>query len=65
MARDIEMDVLGSLIAAVSLLRRAEELGQRPSKAVASGKMFKTMLADYERAIEKGRKTKGENRCPS
>lgn len=55
MKRDPAIAVLASLAAAIRLLRRAEEIGKRPSQAVGSDKMFKQMLRDYEAALENGR----------
>ncbi len=48
--REIVLDLLSSLVAAVSLLKRS------PKKAAPSDKMFDQMILDYERAIERGRK---------
>ena len=51
---DVLKDVLASLVAAVSLLKRS------PSKAAApSNRMFDMMIADYERSIERGRASLG------
>jgi len=47
--------VLASLVAAVSLLERADEIHRAPRYAAPSDRMFKTMLDDYRRAIEAGR----------
>lgn len=47
--------VLAHLVAAVSLLSRAEDEGVKPSKAVASNAMFRQMIKDYDAAILKGR----------
>lgn len=47
--------LLASLVAAISILRRADEMKVPPSKAVASDTMFRQMLTDYERAVEAGR----------
>jgi hypothetical protein len=46
------MQVLASLVAAVSLLKRG---GKAAKKAAPSDKMFDQMILDYERAIEQGR----------
>ena len=46
---DVLIDVLASLVAAVSLLKRGSK------KAAPSDKMFDMMIADYERSIERGR----------
>lgn len=46
---DVLKDVLVSLVAAVSLLKRGSK------KAAASDRMFDQMITDYERAIERGR----------
>lgn len=48
--REAFVTVLAHLVGAVSLLEHPV-----PRKAVASDRMFKTMLADYRRAIEAGR----------
>lgn len=53
--RDALSVMLSSLIAAVSILERAEEMKKRPSQAVASDTMFRMMLRDYHKAIEAGR----------
>lgn len=53
--REIAVDLLSSLVAAVSLLTRAEETHRRPSYAAPSARMFFQMMADYERSIERGR----------
>jgi hypothetical protein len=47
--RDVFMEVLASLVAAVSLLKAGGK------KAAPSDKMFDQMILDYERAIERGR----------
>lgn len=47
--KDVLTDVLVHLIAAVSLLKSGSK------KAAPSDKMFDEMIADYERAIERGR----------
>jgi hypothetical protein len=60
-ALEAHKQVLASLVAAVSILRRAEERKTRPSKAVASDTMFRQMLADYERAIASARTTLQEH----
>lgn len=46
---DVMVDILASLVAAVSLLKRS------PKKAAPSDRMFDMMIADYERSIERGR----------
>ena len=46
---EVLMDVLASLVAAVSLLKRGSK------KAAPSDRMFDQMIADYERSIERGR----------
>ncbi len=48
--KDVLIDLLSSLVAAVSLLKRGSK------KAAPSDKMFDQMISDYERAIERGRK---------
>lgn len=45
------LQTLSSLVATISLIKRAEDMKKQPSKAVASDKMFKIMLADYEKAV--------------
>src|SRR3954452_24881213 len=50
--RDAFTQVLASLVAAVSLLKRG---GKAAKKAAPSDKMFDQMIIDYERAIEQGR----------
>lgn len=47
--REIVIDLLSSLVAAVSLLKKG------PKKAAPSDRMFDAMVADYEKAIERGR----------
>lgn len=47
--RSVVIDLLASLVAAVSLLKRGSK------KAAPSNRMFDQMIADYERAIERGR----------
>lgn len=47
--KDIVIDLLASLVAAVSLLKRGSK------KAAPSDRMFDQMIADYERSIERGR----------
>lgn len=44
--------VMASLVAAVSILRRAHEEHKEPRKVVASDKMFLQMLDDYDAAID-------------
>lgn len=46
---DVFADVLCSLIAAVSLLKRGSK------KSAASDRMFDQMIKDYENAIKRGR----------
>lgn len=46
---EIVIDLLASLVAAVSLLKRGSK------KAAPSDKMFDQMIIDYERSIERGR----------
>jgi hypothetical protein len=46
---EIVTDLLASLVAAVSLLKRG------PKYAAPSDKMFDLMILDYERTIERGR----------
>ena len=46
---DVLIDVLASLVAAVSLLKRGSK------RADPSDRMFDLMIADYERSIERGR----------
>ncbi len=48
--RDVLLDLLASLTAAVSLLKAGDK------KAAPSDRMFDSMIADYERSIERGRK---------
>lgn len=47
--------VLASLVATTSLIIRAEDMKVKPSKAVASDKMFLQMLKDYDAATMAGR----------
>jgi hypothetical protein len=47
--RQISVDVLSSLVAAVSLLERS------PKKAAPSDKMFDQMIADYKASISRAR----------
>lgn len=47
--------VLASLVAITSLVIRAEDMKCKPSKAVASDKIFRMMLDDYDRATVKAR----------
>jgi hypothetical protein len=47
--REIVTDLLSSLVAAVSLLKRGSK------KAAPSNRMFDQMIADYEGAIDRGR----------
>lgn len=48
-------DVLAHLVAATSLIARAEDIKRRPSRAVASDAMFAQMIQDYEAAISRAR----------
>lgn len=48
---------LASLVAAISILRRAHDEHKEPRKVVASDKMFLQMLADYEAAAANARDT--------
>jgi hypothetical protein len=50
--QDAFMQVLASLVAAVSLLKNS---GKAAKKAAPSDKMFDQMILDYEKAIEQGR----------
>lgn len=47
--KDIVVDLLASLVAAVNLLKRGSK------KAAPSDRMFDQMIADYEDSIERGR----------
>ena len=49
-------DGLAHLVAAISLLKRAEEIGKKPSMATGSKKMFDQMVKDYEGAADRMRK---------
>jgi hypothetical protein len=49
LSSDVFKNILASLVAAVSLLKRGGK------KAAASDKMFEIMLSDYDAAIEAGR----------
>lgn len=53
--RETTVDVLASLVAALSILRRAQEQKRKPSLAVASDKMFEQMLKDYDASVERAR----------
>lgn len=55
MARDPFKQVLVSLIAAVSLLERADKMRRALRYAAASNAMFQQMMTDYRRAIDAGR----------
>ena len=46
---------LSALVAATSLLKRSEDEKVKPSRAVASNKIFRLMMADYERAEDNAR----------
>ena len=46
---DVLIDILASLVAAVSLLKRGSK------KAAPSDRMFDQMIADYEQSIKRGR----------
>lgn len=46
---------LSALVAATSLLKRSEDEKVKPSRAVASNKIFRLMMADYERAVANAR----------
>jgi hypothetical protein len=60
--RDVLLDVTAHLAAAISLLERTPEA----KKAAASDKMFKVMLSDYRKSLERARRfLKKENpKCP-
>lgn len=47
--REIVLDLLAHLVAAVSLLERS------PKTAAPSNRMFDQMIVDYQRAINRGR----------
>ena len=47
--QEVLLDVLSSLVAAVSLLKRSPKIG------AASNRMFDQMIVDYERSIERAR----------
>lgn len=47
--RKVVIDIMASLVAAVSLLKRSSKM------AAPSDRMFDQMIADYERSIEHGR----------
>ena len=56
MDRDIVIDLAAHLAAAVSLLERAYKEKKPPNKIVASDRMFKQMLKDYEDCLARARK---------
>lgn len=51
------MRIFSSLVAAISIIERSEEIKKRPSQAVASDTMFRMMLADYKRAADNFRQS--------
>ena len=53
--REATVDVLTSLVATLSILRRAQEQKRKPSLAVASDNMFEQMLKDYDAPVERAR----------
>lgn len=55
MTDEVFKTVLAHLVAATSLLARAEDEGVKPSRAVASNAMFRQMMKDYDKAIMAGR----------
>jgi hypothetical protein len=56
--RDVLVDVLAHLVAAVSLLERGGK------KAAPSDKMYRQMLKDYHASIERGRAFLKDEREP-
>lgn len=48
-------DVTSSLVAALSILERATEDRKEPRQVVASDKMFRQMLADYNKSVDRAR----------
>jgi hypothetical protein len=57
--RDIVLDLLAHLVAAVSLLSRS------PKTAGPSDRMFDMMIADYERSIQRARDYLNQERTRS
>jgi len=47
--------VMAALVAALSIIERAEIQKTQPSKAVASDTMFKIMMKDYDKALDQAR----------
>jgi len=47
--------VMASLVAAISILRRAADERKDPRKVVASNVMFEQMLKDYEASLQRAR----------
>jgi hypothetical protein len=54
---DALKSVLAALVATTGLIARAEDEKVKPSRAVASTKMFRQMLKDYEKAVFVARAT--------
>ena len=48
-------DVLAALVAALSIIQRAENLRKSPSHAVASDKMYRQMIVDYQSSVDRAR----------
>lgn len=57
--REALKDALASLVAMTSLIIRAEDEKRQPSKVVASDRMFRQMLVDYDNATIKARRALG------
>ena len=47
--------VMAALVAALSIIDRAQIQKTRPSRVVGSDRMFETMIKDYEKALEVAR----------
>ena len=62
--RGLTDDLAASLVAAVSVIKTAEELGKSPSHAWPSKKMHQIAVSDYEASIERYRDEKAGEEPP-
>lgn len=53
--REVCIDCVASLVASISLMNCAEENNRKPSRAAPSNTMFKMMVGDYERSVDRAR----------
>lgn len=54
-AREVTIGVTASLVAALSIIERADDAKKRPSAVIASDKMYRQMVSDYYASVSAAR----------